>query len=121
MSSRRGIRLVCVPRHRGSVRAANRRTHEVTAVLDLEPPARQLITLAEAVTNEVLPAPTPCGDYTVRNLLAHVMGLSIAFRDAAAKAGTPAQDAVPSHAALDDAWRDQPSRPAAAMGCGSAR
>jgi uncharacterized protein (TIGR03086 family) len=79
----------------------------VTAVLDLEPPARQLITLAEAVTDEVLPAPTPCGDYTVRDLLAHVMGLSIAFRDAAAKAGTPAQDAVPSHAALDDDWRDQ--------------
>src|SRR3984893_19357242 len=109
MSSRRGIRLVCVPRHRGSVRAANRRTHEVTAVLDLEPPARQLSTLSEAVTDEVLPAPTPCGDYTVRDLLAHVMGLSIAFRDAAAKAGTPAPDAVARPAALDDDWRGQAS------------
>jgi len=79
----------------------------VTTDLDLEPPARQLITLAEAVTDDMLPAPTPCGDYTVRDLLAHVMGLTIAFRDAAAKAGTSAQDAVPGRAALDDDWRDQ--------------
>ncbi len=79
----------------------------MTTDLDLEPPARQLITLAEAVTDDMLPAPTPCGDYTVRDLLAHVMGLTIAFRDAAAKAGTPAQDAVPGRAALDDDWRDQ--------------
>jgi uncharacterized protein (TIGR03086 family) len=79
----------------------------VTTDLDLEPPARQLITLAEAVTDDMLLAPTPCGDYTVRDLLAHVMGLTIAFRDAAAKAGTPAQDAVPGRAALDDDWRDQ--------------
>ncbi len=79
----------------------------MTTDLDLEPPARQLITLAEAVTDDMLPAPTPCGDYTVRDLLAHVMGLTIAFRDAAAKAGTSAQDAVPGRAALDDDWRDQ--------------
>jgi len=79
----------------------------VTTDLDLEPPASQLITLAEAVTDDMLPAPTPCGDYTVRDLLAHVMGLTIAFRDAAAKAGTSAQDAVPGRAALDDDWRDQ--------------
>ncbi len=79
----------------------------MTTDLDLEPPASQLITLAEAVTDDMLPAPTPCGDYTVRDLLAHVMGLTIAFRDAAAKAGTSAQDAVPGRAALDDDWRDQ--------------
>ena len=67
----------------------------MTTVLDLEPTARQIITLAEAVTGDMLPAPTRCGDYTVEALLAHVMGLTIAFRDAGAKAGSPAQDAAP--------------------------
>ena len=76
-------------------------------VLDLEPPARQIITLAGAVTDEMLPAPTPCGDYTVADLLAHMMGLTIAFRDAGAKAGSPAQDAAPGRAALEDGWREQ--------------
>jgi Mycothiol maleylpyruvate isomerase N-terminal domain len=65
-------------------------------VLDLEPPARQIITLAGAVTDDMLQAPTPCGDYTVADLLAHMMGLTIAFRDAAAKAGSPTQDAAPA-------------------------
>lgn len=79
----------------------------MTAVLDLGPPARQLITLAEGVADDVLQAPTPCGDYTVADVLAHVMGLTIAFRDAAAKAGTPAQDAAPGRVPLEEGWRDQ--------------
>jgi len=33
----------------------------VTTVLDLEPPARQIITLASVMTDDMLPAPTPCG------------------------------------------------------------
>lgn len=79
----------------------------MTTHLDLEPSARQLITLAEAVTDDMLQTPTPCGDYTVADLLAHVMGLTIAFRDAAAKVGSPAQDAAPGRATLGDDWRDQ--------------
>ena len=79
----------------------------MTTVLDLEPPARQIITLAEVVTDDMLPALTPCGDYTVADLLAHMMGLTMAFRDAAAKAGSPAQDAAPGRAALEDGWREQ--------------
>jgi hypothetical protein len=65
---------------------AHRRTRELGTVLDLEPPARQIIALAGAVADDMLPAPTPCGDYTVKDLLAHFMGLTIAFRDAAASA-----------------------------------
>ena len=53
----------------------------MTTVLDLEPPARQIITLAGLVTDDMLPAPTPCGDYTVADLLAHMMGLTISGRD----------------------------------------
>jgi uncharacterized protein (TIGR03086 family) len=87
----------------------------LTTVLDLEPPACQLITLAGGVTDDMLQAPTPCGNYTVADLLAHVMGLTIAFRDAAAKAGSPAQDAEPGRVALDDDWRDQLPRRLLAM------
>ena len=87
----------------------------MTANPDLEPAARQLITLAEGVTDDMLLAPTPCGDYTVADLLAHVMGLTIAFRDAAGKAGSPAQDAEPGRVALDPGWRDQLPRRLIAM------
>lgn len=79
----------------------------MTAFPDLEPPARELIALAEGVTDDMLQAPTPCGDYTVADLLGHVMGLSIAFRDAGAKAGTPAQDAEPGRVPLEDGWRGE--------------
>jgi uncharacterized protein (TIGR03086 family) len=79
----------------------------MTTQPDLEPAACQLITLAAGVTDDMLPAPTPCGDYTVADLLAHVMGLTIAFRDAADKKGSPAQDAEPGRAALDPDWREE--------------
>ncbi len=78
----------------------------MTTVPDLEPPARQLITLAAGVTDDMLQAPTPCGDYTVADLLAHAMGLTIAFRDAADKKGSPAQDAEPGRVVLDPGWRE---------------
>jgi uncharacterized protein (TIGR03086 family) len=78
----------------------------MTTIPDLEPAARQLITLAAGVTDDMLQAPTPCGDYTVADLLAHAMGLTIAFRDAADKKGSPAQDGVPSRVALDPGWRE---------------
>jgi len=78
----------------------------MTTLPDLEPAARQLITLAAAVTDDMLQAPTPCGDYTVADLLAHAMGLTIAFRDAADKKGSPAQDAEPGRVALDPGWRE---------------
>ena len=78
----------------------------MTTIPDLEPAARQLVTLAAGVTDDMLQAPTPCGDYTVADLLAHVMGLTIAFRDAADKKGSPAQDGVPGRVALDPGWRE---------------
>ncbi len=79
----------------------------MTTVPDLEPAARQLITLAADVTDDMLQASTPCGDYTVTDLLAHVMRLTIAFRDAAGKKGSPAQDVEPGRVALDPGWREE--------------
>jgi uncharacterized protein (TIGR03086 family) len=78
----------------------------MTTIPDLEPAARQLITLAAGVADDMLQAPTPCGDYTVADLLAHAMGLTIAFRDAADNKGSPAQDAEPGRVALDPGWRE---------------
>ena len=78
----------------------------MTTIPDLEPAAGQLVTLAAGVADDMLQAPTPCGDYTVADLLAHAMGLTIAFRDAADKKDSPAQDAEPGRVALDPGWRE---------------
>lgn len=51
-------------------------------VIDLEPAARRTALLAGRVTDDQLTAPTPCPGYAVRNMLGHLIGLSLAFRDA---------------------------------------
>lgn len=58
---------------------------ESDTILDLEPPAGQLKTLLNGVTDDQLSARTPCEAFTVGNLLDHLMGLTIAFRMAATK------------------------------------
>jgi uncharacterized protein (TIGR03086 family) len=91
--------------------------------LDLGPQTRIVARLAESVTDEQLTGPTPCPDLAVRNLLGHLLGLSVAFRDAARKDLGTTTDTNPNAAvpdigpgwraelpkALDelaDAWRD---------------
>ncbi len=91
--------------------------------LDLGPQARTVARLAERVSDEQLAAGTPCPRYTVRNLLGHVAGLAVAFRDAARKDLGATTDTSPDSSlpdiepgwrstlpkALDelaDAWRD---------------
>ncbi|WP_405720189.1 TIGR03086 family metal-binding protein [Streptomyces sp. NBC_01537] len=54
-------------------------------MIDLEPAARRIAALAEGVTDDQLEAPTPCPGYAVRNMLGHLLGLSVAFRDAGRK------------------------------------
>ncbi|MFJ1970519.1 TIGR03086 family metal-binding protein [Streptomyces sp. NPDC087903] len=90
---------------------------------DLGPQALIVARLADGVGEERLADGTPCPDYAVRNLLGHLAGLSVAFRDAARKdlgvsTGTAPGAFVPDIAsgwreelskALDelaDAWRD---------------
>jgi uncharacterized protein (TIGR03086 family) len=92
-------------------------------LLDLGPQALIVARLAENVTDEQLTAATPCSDYALRNLLGHLLGLSVALRDAARKdlgatTDTPPASAVPDIGpdwraelpkALDElaeAWRD---------------
>ena len=78
--------------------------------LDFDPPVRQLRALLLGVTDEDLTAPTPCPEWTVAALLDHLMGLSLAFAQAARKltdeagAGPPP---APSAANLPPHWRSR--------------
>ncbi|WP_443062978.1 TIGR03086 family metal-binding protein [Streptomyces sp. NBC_00440] len=75
---------------------------------DLEPPARYIAKLADAVSDAQLGGPTPCPDFAVRDLIAHISGLSVAFRDAARKEFGPNTNTAPgtgSHPELAADWR----------------
>ena len=75
-------------------------------MLDLGPAAREVIGLLDGVTEDQLPRATPCGDTSVAKMLDHLMGLSLAFTQAARKttggASTPPQSSA-EH--LDPDWR----------------
>ncbi|MFJ2131170.1 TIGR03086 family metal-binding protein [Streptomyces sp. NPDC087845] len=84
-------------------------THtETTPTIDLEPAARQITGLLDGIDEQRLAGPTPCPDYTVRELLAHVAKLSAAFRDAARKGFGPTTDTAPDSTlpVLADDWRE---------------
>ena len=78
--------------------------------LDFDPPVRQLRALLLGVTDEDLTAPTPCPDWTVADLLDHLMALSWAFAQSARKANdeiTAAPPPPPSGANLPPHWRSR--------------
>ncbi|MFI2779574.1 TIGR03086 family metal-binding protein [Streptomyces sp. ALB3] len=83
-------------------------THKETAPgLDLGPAAGQIRELAGSVDDRQLTGPTPCPDYSVRELLGHLLGLTLAFRDAARKEFGPTTDTPPDSALpeLPADWR----------------
>ncbi|WP_069160589.1 TIGR03086 family metal-binding protein [Nocardia altamirensis] len=74
---------------------------------DFEPAATALETVVCGISDEQLAAATPCADTTVRDLLAHVIDLTEAFRQAATKeavGGSVAPDVAPERALAGD-WR----------------
>lgn len=79
--------------------------------LDFDPPVRRLRALLLGVADEDLTAPTPCPDWTVGDLLHHILGLSYAFAAAARKAtdgpGTGGPPPRPSAAELPPHWRSR--------------
>jgi uncharacterized protein (TIGR03086 family) len=79
--------------------------------LDFDPPVRQLRALLLGVADEDLTAPTPCPEWTVGDLLDHLIGLSWAFSQAAKKLtdapGTAAPPPEPSAANLPPHWRSR--------------
>ncbi|MCK1814289.1 TIGR03086 family metal-binding protein [Streptomyces sp. XM4011] len=74
--------------------------------LDLGPAARQAAALLDGVRERHFDAPTPCAAYTVRDLLRHLLGLTVAFRDAARKDFGPATRTDPAD---PDAPRPEPA------------
>ncbi|MFC7884653.1 TIGR03086 family metal-binding protein [Streptomyces sp. NPDC057376] len=79
------------------------------ATPDLGPQTRVLARLAEGVSDARLADPTPCPDLAVRNLLGHLTGLAVAFRDAARKELGPTTDTSPEAAVPDigPGWREE--------------
>ncbi|MDG9715127.1 TIGR03086 family metal-binding protein [Streptomyces sp. DH24] len=76
---------------------------------DLAAQARIVARLAGGVTDEQLGGATPCPAYAVRNLLGHLTGLAVAFRDAARKdlgvtTDTSPEDSVPD---VGPGWREE--------------
>jgi uncharacterized protein (TIGR03086 family) len=88
-----------------------------TTLPDLEPAAQQVAALLPGISDDALDARTPCDDYTVRGLLAHFMGLTIGFRDAATKTKGVTTGSVPApgQETLDPDWRIELPRRLAAM------
>ncbi|MEU5628115.1 TIGR03086 family metal-binding protein [Streptomyces tendae] len=80
-----------------------------TAILDLGPQTRILARLADGVRDDRLADPTPCPDLAVRNLLGHLTGLAVAFRDAARKDLGPTTDTSPEASVPDigPGWREE--------------
>ena len=79
-----------------------------TTLLDLHAPAATAARLAAGLADADLARPTPC-QIPVHQLLAHLLGLSVAFADAAGKVDGPTTRTAPSPDALrlPDDWRSQ--------------
>ncbi|ONK12850.1 TIGR03086 family metal-binding protein [Streptomyces sp. MP131-18] len=77
---------------------------------DLAPTARRLAALLDGVGEDRFDHPTPCPDYRVRDLLQHLLALTLAFRDAARKDLGPWTSVSPDapdapRPTLDGDWR----------------
>lgn len=78
--------------------------------IDLAPAADRLMQLIPAVEDGHLDDPTPCEGRTVRELLGHLLGLSLAFRAAAEKDLGDLTDTVPDQDGWPQAsgdWRER--------------
>lgn len=87
----------------------NKETAGAAEIVDLGAACREVTRLVRGVPDTGLSGPTPCPDYTVAQLLAHLVGLTVAFRDAAAKKLGPTTDRPPGPQvapSLDDGWRE---------------
>ncbi|MFJ9898007.1 TIGR03086 family metal-binding protein [Streptomyces sp. NPDC091280] len=78
------------------------------SIFDLGPQTRVVARLVAGVTDEQLTDVTPCPGTAVRNMLGHLLGLSVAFRDAAHKDLGVMTDTAPDSAASDPGpgWRE---------------
>ena len=77
-------------------------------MIDLAPTTERTSAVVAAVTDDQLEAPTPMSQ-PVRVVIHHLLGLSVAFRDAAAKVTGPATSTPPGpeEGPLPDGWRSE--------------
>jgi uncharacterized protein (TIGR03086 family) len=79
--------------------------------LDFDPPVRQLRALLLGIADDDLASATPCDEWTVGDLLDHIMDFTRAFTQAAQKLtdapGTSTPAPVPSAADLPPHWRSR--------------
>ena len=76
-------------------------------MLDLRPATEEVTRLLAGVLDDCLGAPTPCAGTPVGQLLDHLMGLSVAFTQAARKTPPEGGSQPPTSSAdhLDPQWR----------------
>ena len=79
--------------------------------LDFDPPVRQLRALLLGIDDDDMTAPTPCDEWTVGDLLDHIMDFTRAFTQAAHKLtdapGTSTPARRPSAERLPPHWRSR--------------
>lgn len=78
-------------------------------MIDLKPATSLVADIVDGVRENQLDDPTPCPDTPVRDLLNHLLGLTVAFRDAAGKVEGPTTSTPPPKVSnpLPDDWQDQ--------------
>jgi hypothetical protein len=83
------------------------KTDQEEPMFDLTRTTARTGRVAVAVLDEQLDAPTPMDGTTVRELVHHLLGLTVAFRDAAAKLDGPTTSTAPGTQTgpLPDRWR----------------
>jgi uncharacterized protein (TIGR03086 family) len=77
--------------------------------LDLAPATAEMSKIVAGIADDQLTASTPCEGMDVATMLAHVQGLSVAFRDAARKVEGPTTSTAPQAASKDlsPGWREE--------------
>jgi uncharacterized protein (TIGR03086 family) len=77
-------------------------------VLDLKPPADTLVAVITTVRGDQLNDPTPCENTSDAQLIAHALGLAVAFRDAARKIDGPTTSTAPGSVPVElpARWRE---------------
>ncbi|MDQ3475653.1 MAG: TIGR03086 family metal-binding protein [Actinomycetota bacterium] len=78
-------------------------------MLDLKPATTLVTEIVEGIRDDQLDDPTPCTDTSVGELLNHLLGLTVAFRDAAGKIDGPTTSTPPAKVStpLPDNWRQR--------------
>lgn len=80
------------------------------STVELQPATQALLTTVRGIRDEHLDRATPCEGVSVGQMLAHVVGLSQAFRAAADKELGPLTDTAPEPEAsptVQDGWRSE--------------